>query len=102
MEPFLLKSKQESLNRIFNRNLSDPKDLLKPRLVGDDLVLYVRQNTYVNVLLQKLITSQAGISILDKAKGDASNTFDNLNIYHELSDISSARSVILLDNLDQL
>ena len=48
-----------------------------------------------------MITRQAGISILDSTK-DALNAFDNLKRYHELSDIASALSILLLDELDQL
>ena len=98
---FLLKSKQESWNKIVNKRLYGPKNPLRPALVGDDLTLYKRQNNYVNVLLRRLITTHVGISILDKAT-DASNAFADLKYYHETSDIASAWSVILLDELDLL
>ena len=49
-----------------------------------------------------MIKTSAGISILDTAGDDASNAFDDLKIYHKTSDIASARSVIILDELDQL
>lgn len=77
----MLKSKQEKWQRIVDRHLSNPKDLMKPKLLGDDLALYVMQNNHVNVLLEKWITASAGISILDKAEDDASNAFDDLKIY---------------------
>lgn len=76
-------------------------NLLRPKLVGDDLVLYNRQNDYGNVLLQKLITTQASISILDNTKNSL-NASNDLKRYHELSDITSIQSVLLLDELDQL
>ena len=98
----MLKSKQENWQQIINRDLSDPKDLMKPKLVGDDFALWDKQNNHVNVLLQKLITTPAGISILDNAKDDASNAFNDLKIYHKMSDITSARLVILLDELELL
>ena len=102
MKPFILKSKQENWQRIVDMDLSDPKDITKSTLVGDDFALWERQNNYVNVLLRKLITTSASISILDNAKDDVSNAFDDFKIYHESSDIASARSVIILDELDQL
>ena len=102
MQPFILKSKQENWQRIVDKLLSDPKDASKTVLLGDDLKLWERQNNHVNVLLRALIKTPAGISILDAAGDDASDAFDDLRIYHETSDIASARSVIILDELDQL
>ena len=102
LKPFILKSKQENWQRIVNRNLSDPKDASKTVLLGDDLKLWERQNNHLNVLLCALIKTSAGISIIDAAGDDASNDFDDLKIYHETSDILSARSVIILNELDQL
>ena len=102
LKPFILKAKQENWQRVVDRNMSNPKDASKTVLLGDDLKLWERQNNHVNVLLRKLITTSAGISILDNAGDDASNAFDDLKIYHETSDIASARSVIILDELDQL
>ena len=78
----------------------DPKDALKTVLVGNDLKLWDRQNNYVNMILRKLITTSAGISILDGAGDDASNAFNDLKIYHKRSDIASTRSVVILDELD--
>ena len=102
MKPFILKAKQENWQRVVDRDISDPKDASKTALLGDDLKLWGKQNNHVNVLLRKLIKTSAGISILDNAGDDASNAFDDLKIYHETSDIASARSVIILDELDQL
>ena len=82
--------------------MSDPKDASRTVLLGDDLKLWEKQNNHVNVLLRTLIKTGAGISILDAAGDDASNAFDDLKIYHESSDIASARSVLILDELDQL
>ena len=66
----MLKSKQENWQRIVDKDLLDPKDIIKSALVGDDFVLWEKQNNHVNVLLGKLITKSAGISIFVKSQGN--------------------------------
>ena len=80
----------------------DPKDASRTVLPGDDHKLWERQNNHVNVILCTLIKTSAGISILDAAGDDASNAFDELKIYHKMSDTASARFVIILDELARL
>ena len=75
---------------------------MKPKLVGGNLASWEQPNHHVNVILRNLIITPVSIGILDNAKDDALNAFDDLNFYHETSDIASAQSVILLDEFDLL
>jgi len=98
----VLKAKQEGWSRIIDGTI-DSRKPNAPNLTpgSDDLKLYDKQNDYVNVILRKLVTTVAGINILDNTP-DAITAYYQLKHYHEQSPIASARSVSLLTAIDQL